>query len=132
MQEFSKLSPVQRELEESLMTLSPPRPAIDAISAAFAAGQRSGRGQVRRWQSAAGLLLLAAVAPWVIRVQRVSMETVHPTIPSMAVDSHASPMPPLPSQSVLMLEQSMRANGLEGLPEAPVPAVQMVRPRDVL
>ena len=126
------LTPAERELEGALKSLSPKRPAgIDPIAAAFAAGRRSARTQVRLWQSAAAAVLMIAVGSWLIppgQPRTVMVSTARPE--TVAVVTSAPMSLPPSGQSMLMLQQAVRERGVEGLPETELPTIRHLRVAD--
>ena len=70
MQDEAGLDPPERELELALRSLAPAVARIDPVSAAFEAGRRSSRRQVRLWQSAVAALLLVSAGSWLIPAAR--------------------------------------------------------------
>jgi hypothetical protein len=138
-QQDDNLSPADRELEAALMSLVPAAAlGIDAIAAAFAAGQRSTRRQVFAWRCATAATMFAAVALWATW----SVQTFRDQFPEQSSRSsiayHAAPTPaPAPTyttaaqQSVLILNQAVRERGIDGLPAPQLPAARVDAPMDL-
>src|SRR4051794_8269706 len=110
--------PDQVAFEQSLRGMSPAAVRLDPIAAAFAAGQGSMRRRLRLWQStaAAAAILLLGAGSWSIHVQRNV-----PIAPSTVLAVAPLTSPPsatLSEQSLIMLQQSVREKGIEGLPAA--------------
>ena len=130
-----ELTPAERELEAALKSLSPKQtPGVDPIAAAFAAGARSARTQVRLWQSAAAAVLLVAIGSWLIPAggnDRSRTVVVTPPPETVAVVTSAPvALPPPSSHSVLMLQQTVRDRGVDGLPETELPTIRNLRVAD--
>jgi hypothetical protein len=124
MQEPNGMSDEQLELESALRSLSPAAAKIDPVAAAFTAGQRSIRRQLRLWRSAAVLILLVAGASRLIPTGHNSV--VPPSVRAdRTVAVQTPPEPPAP-QSVLVLQETIREKGLDALPSANVPNVQII------
>jgi hypothetical protein len=124
MQEPNGLNDEQRELELALRSLPPATARIDPIAAAFTAGRKSSRRQLRLWRSAATLILLIAVGSRLITTARNS--AVAPSdISDTTVAIHTPPAPPAP-QSLQVLQETVREKGLDGLPSADIPSVQII------
>ena len=66
MSEMDELSSAERELEAALHSLAPASADVDLVPAAFEAGRRSARRQLRWWQSAAIALLVVSTAAWLL------------------------------------------------------------------
>jgi hypothetical protein len=63
--EETNLTPADRELEAALKSLAPSRSTrVNPVDAAFTAGGRSARRQLRVWQSATAALMLVAIGSW--------------------------------------------------------------------
>jgi hypothetical protein len=124
MQEPNGLNDEQRELELALRSLSPAVANIDPIAAAFTAGRKSSRRQLRLWRSAATLMLLIAVASRLIPTGRNSA-VVPSAITDTTVAIHTPPAPPAP-QSLQVLQETIRDKGPDGLPSVDVPNVQII------
>ena len=131
-----ELTPAERELEAALKSLSPKQTqGVDPIAAAFAAGARSARSQVRLWQSAAAAVLLVAIGSWLIPAggnDRSRTVVVAPPPPETVAVATSAPvaLPPPSSHSVLMLQQTVRDRGVDGLPETELPTIRNLRVAD--
>jgi hypothetical protein len=124
MQEPNGMSDEQLELESALRSLSPAAAKIDSIIAAFTAGRRSSRRQLHLWRSAAVLILLVAGGSRLIPSGRIS--AVPPSVRADGtVAVQTMPEPPAP-QSVQVLQETIREKGLDALPSANVPNVQII------
>jgi len=130
-----EMNAADRELEAALKSLSPKRTTeVDPIAAAFAAGRRSARTQIRLWQSAAAAVLLVAIGSWLMptgggdRSRGVVISTAPPE--TLAVVTSAPVMPPRSGQSMLMLQQTVRDRGVDGLPETELPTIRNLRVAD--
>ena len=135
--EQNNLTPGDREFESALKSLSPLRSSnISPIDAAYAAGSRSGRRQLRLWQSAAAALLLVAVGGWLAPFgartsapPRIIATAPDPTNVVM-IASTAPTAAPLPAHSLLMLQQAVRERGSDGLPRTELPIIRNLRVAD--
>ena len=129
-----EMNPADRELEAALRSLSPTRTTeVDPIAAAYAAGRRAARTQVRLWQSAAAAVLMIAVGSWLVPTggggdrSRVAVTTPPETV---AVVTSAPVAAPPSRHSVLMLQQTVRERGVDGLPETELPTIRNLRVAD--
>src|SRR5688572_10223984 len=89
------LTPAERELEAALTSLTPAAAQIDPVAAAFDAGGRAARRQVRVWRSATAAMLLIAVGGWLMPLGRAPHhpgETIVATSPAPVVVA-SSPAP---------------------------------------
>lgn len=117
MRERERLNSVQRELEAALASVVPAAAHVDPIAAAFDAGHKSGRRQVRFWRAAAAMVLAIGLG---IRLIPLGRDPVAPTHdqPGTNVAFRASDTANLPEQSLLMLEKAVKEKGVDGLPAA--------------
>jgi hypothetical protein len=136
-EENDSLTPADRELQSALKSLSPVRSSnISPIDAAYAAGSRSARRQLRVWQFATAALLLVAVGGWLLPFGgRISARpTIIATAPDptnvVVVASTAPTAAPLPAHSLLMLQQAVRERGMDGLPATEMPTISNLRVAD--
>jgi hypothetical protein len=123
------MNPADRELEMALQSVAPSTARIDAVAAAFAAGRQSGRRQTRLWQGAASVALLLAVGSWMLPAKPAIQPPGGIVAQSVIVKNETRP---LPTQSLLILEDAMRRNGLDGLTSPNLPDVRNVNPADNL
>ena len=124
--EDQSLTPAQRELESALRSIAPTAARLDPVAAAFAAGRRSAQFQVHVWRSAAAIVLLIGLAAVLMPPMRP------PTMPApLAMQTQAPSAAPLSAHSMLVLQQSMHENGLQGLPPAQVPPLTNFSARDL-
>jgi hypothetical protein len=132
MQYETNLTPAQRELEQELRTLAARPGQIDAIAAAFVAGQRSQMRNVRIWRSAAGLLLLIAAGSFLLPAGRT--DKIVPTGPRapIAVNSTLPPAPQVSNQSLLILQETISRRGVDALPESRLPTVRSMGSNETL
>jgi hypothetical protein len=128
------LSPAQRELESALRSLSPAPRDVDAIAAAYEAGRRSMRWRLHAWQSAAAVILIAAGATW-LTTQAPGLDQTTPTPiaagPRVLVVQTTAPVGQPNQASLLMLQQAVSDNGLDGLPALPLPTTPVLRPGEL-
>jgi hypothetical protein len=116
MSDQDELNPAERELEAALRSLTPTATRLDPISAAYSAGRRSARSEVRRWRFATAAVALLGAGTWLLPVgQNLSGEKqVHvPVIAALSPE-----MRPVPDQSMIVLRKIVWEKGVDGL--APV------------
>jgi hypothetical protein len=138
-EEHDDLTPADRELEAALKSLSPARAAgIDPIEAAFVAGGRAARRQMRVWQSAAAAALVIAIGSWMIPLGREAEVPPPPTIASVppssvvvVVATAPSAWPSPSSHSLVTLQQVVHEKGVDGLPATELPTVGNLRISDL-
>jgi hypothetical protein len=127
MSEQDGLSPADRELESALQTLAPAAARLDAVTAAFEAGRRSSRRQVRLWQSAAAAMLLVSAGMWCTPVDRGGM-IPHKNSAIAVVAAVPADVPrEFAPQSIAMLQAAMREHGVDGMPPVNLPDVSSTR-----
>jgi hypothetical protein len=131
MSEQEDLSPAERELEAALRSLAPAAARIDSVGAAFAAGQRSMRRQIRTWQSAAAAILLVSTGAWLVPFQR-GMMTSRDVGDSAPVAEATNDALPRSEQSLLMLRQAVWKKGIDGLPAMPLPTAAPIRVNEII
>jgi hypothetical protein len=113
MSDQDELNPSELELETALKSLSPVATRLDPVLAAYEAGRRSVRGQVRVWQAAAAVLTLVGAGSWLLPTgqQLVAVEKVRaPTV--VAVSRESAPMS---EQSMVMLRKAIWEKGVDGM-----------------
>lgn len=131
MSEENRMNARAEEFEAALKLLAPRTARVDPVAAAFAAGNAMGRRQLRIWQSAAAVLLIAASAAWLVPdANRGVVRSPHGESSTLAVDRFIREQPPA-EQSVLMLRRSIEEKGVDGLPAENVPAIRVVRASDL-
>jgi hypothetical protein len=133
--EENDLTPADREFESALKSLAPSRSReIDPIAAAYTAGGRSARRQLRLWQSATAALLLVAVGSWLPTLGRRT--SAPPAViatapdPVVMVVASTSPAAPPATHSLLMLQRAVRERGTDGLPTTELPTISNLRVAD--
>jgi hypothetical protein len=131
MQEQERLNGADQEFEAALSSLAPMEVQIDPVAAAYSAGRRSARRQVRTWQSAAAMMLVVSAAMWVAPVARDGMVLgpSQATTPFAGRSERATQLVAVPfaSQSFVALQAAMREHGVDGLPVVELPATQLTR-----
>ena len=133
MQEQDELNAQRRELELALRSVVLTAARVDPVSAAFAAGMASGRRQIRFWRATAVIVLATGLAVRLLPGGHGGAPvSPHDRPGSVLVIRQQSPEPPLPEQSVLMLQRTMEKRGVEGLPAARLCPVQTLHAGDVL
>jgi hypothetical protein len=116
--EQSELNPADRELEASLKSLTPKAAHIDPVAAAYCAGQRSARREIRRWRIAAAVIALVGAGSWVVPVGQRSMGGNH----AADIVVHPPEIRALPEQSMINLQRVVWEKGVDGLaPVQPAP-----------
>jgi hypothetical protein len=131
MQVPNDLSPADREIEDLLRNLAAREVRLDPVSAAFAAGRRSSRRQVRLWRAAAvGLLLLGIGISQLANGNLADSGTVER--PSLAASPVRTANPAmLGAHSWAMLHRAMGQHGVDGLPTTQIPEVRSIRSHDL-
>lgn len=120
------LTAAQLEIERALRSLPASRTAIDPVAAAFAAGRRSTRSTLRLFQTATALLLVASIAPRFISSPSQSLSPGQ-SGGGYATMSHQVSPPEISPQSLLLLDQTVLAGGLDALPSSTPPAAPPTR-----
>jgi hypothetical protein len=115
MSDQNELNPAERELEAALRSLTPTASRLDPIAAAYCAGQRSARGEVRRWRVATAAAVLLGAGTWLLPVGQNLFADKQVRVPVMAV---ISPDMRPPDQSMIVLRKIVWEKGVDGL--APV------------
>ena len=131
--EQDNLTSADREFEAALKSLAPSRASrIDPIAAAFSAGSRAVRRQIRYWQSAVAAVLIIAVGSWLIPFDRARRAPSTVTERAVIVASNPA-LPNAPArQSVVMLQHVMVEKGVDGLPATELPTVGNLSVSDLL
>src|SRR5271154_6069830 len=99
------------EFSRDLKSLIPQAARIDPVAAAYTAGRRSARRQMRVWQLGCLIAVLGVGATWAGRSGQIQSS---PTIMSVATSESR---PPLSDASAIMMQQAALANGADALPE---------------
>jgi hypothetical protein len=120
------LSPAERELETALRSLAPAAVRLEAVAAAFEAGRRSVRRQVRLWQSAAAAMLLVVASVWLSQAGHVRVALTEREPSTLLADS-ARATQPRAEQSLFMLRQAVWEKGVDGLPAVQLPPSSSTR-----
>ena len=132
MQEQDGLNMERRNLELALRSVAPGAVRVDPVSAAFAAGQASGRRQAKFWRAAVAILLATGIAIRLLSPGRTAIETSHDVPAPVVIIEQESPHASLPDESVLMLQRAINDRGAEGLPAPRLCPVQTLHAGDVL
>jgi hypothetical protein len=113
MSDQDELNPAELEFEAALKSLSPAATRLDPVSAAYEAGRRSVRSQVRVWQAAAAVLTLVGAGSWLLPSgqQLVAVEKVR--VPTVVAVSRESA--PISEQSMMMLQKAIWEKGVDGM-----------------
>ena len=125
MQEQDGLNPADQEFEAALGSLAPTNVRVDAIAAAFAAGRRSGRRQLRIWQAAATLLLVGG-SVWFAAGPHVGQMVTPVAVPQF-VSRPMRTTEPFSNQSIAALQAVVNAHGLQAIPVVHIPSAEPVR-----
>jgi hypothetical protein len=132
MQEPNGLNDEQLELESALRSLPPAAARIDPITAAFTAGRRASRRQLRLWRSAAVLILLVGAASRLVSHQRnVTIQPRDLSENKIVLSPEQPPPEPPAPQSLQALQQIVREKGLDAMPSANLPTIQATGMRDI-
>lgn len=131
MQDQTPLTPAQRELEQAFRSAAPSAARLDPLAAAFTAGRRSTRRQLRTWQSATALALLVAITPHFLPTTNHPAPKSEPTLLT-ASTTPPTPIAPVTDQSILVLQESVTQRGLDGLPPRRAPILRPLHANDKL
>jgi hypothetical protein len=116
MSDQNELNPAERELESALKSLMPTGARLNPVAAAYSAGQRSARRDVRRWRTATAAMALVGASGWLLPVGQdllAGKQTRFPATIVTVTDTQA-----VPEQSMIMLQKVVWEKGVDGL--APV------------
>jgi hypothetical protein len=116
MSDQDELNPAERELEAALKALAPKTMRLDPVAAAYSAGQRSARGEVRRWRMATAAVALLGAGTWLLPVGQYWTHRIDVGVPVAAV--MLPEIQPVSAQSMVMLQKAVWEKGVDGL--APV------------
>src|SRR6476469_8715988 len=120
MSDQDELNPAERELEAALKSLTPRATRLDPVAAAYSAGQRSARREVRRWRVATAAMALVGVAAWLPPAGQYWVHRIELGVP-VAVTVPPE-MRPASEQSMVMLQRVGWEKGVDGLaPVQPAP-----------
>ena len=113
MSDQDELNPVEQELEAALKSLSPVATRLDPVSAAYEAGRRSVRSQVRVWRVAAAALALVGAGSWLLPSGQQPLVVENVRVPEVVAASRASA--PISEQSMVMLRKAIWEKGVDGM-----------------
>ncbi len=113
-----------QEFEAALRSLSPRAIRLDPAEAAFQAGQRSVRAQLRRWRAATGTLLLFAVGSWLLPKQPSSVRDTRNRV--LAATTASRQAEPISDQSMIKLQNAMWESGVDGLSPVSLAPVKLL------
>jgi hypothetical protein len=129
-EQHNNLSPADRELEAALKSLAPAAAlGIDAIAAAFVAGQRAKRREIFAWRCATAATLFVVGA--LLATLTSTLHSPGGQFSEHGTGSLAAYREPVaapytaPQQSVLILNETVRQRGIEGLPAPRFPTAQL-------
>ena len=113
MSDQDELNPADRELEAALKSLTPRATRLDPVAAAYSAGQRSARSEVRRWRAVAAAAILVGAGTWLVPATQNWVDGGQRQYPALLA---ATPeIPPVPEQSMAMLRKTVWEKGVDGL-----------------
>ena len=113
MSDQDELNPAERELEAALKSLTPTATRLDPVAAAYCAGQRSARREVRRWRVATAAVALLGAGTWLLPMGQNFSGEKQVLIPVTAALSPE--MRPVPDQSMIVLRKVVWEKGVDGL-----------------
>jgi hypothetical protein len=116
MSDQDELNPAERELEAALKSLTPRATRLDPVAAAYSAGQRSARREVRGWRIATAAMALLGAGTWLLPAGQYWTHKIELGVP-VAVTVPPE-MRPVSEQSMVMLQKAVWEKGVDGL--APV------------
>ena len=114
MSDQDELNPAERELEAALKSLTPRPARLDPVAAAYSAGQRSARREVRRWRVATAAMAILGAGTWLLPVGQNLLAEKQVHVPVVVAVS--TEMRPVPEQSMVMLRKAVWEKGVDGLP----------------
>jgi hypothetical protein len=118
------------DLEARLKSLSPVSGRVDAVTAAYTAGQQSSHRTINRWRSVAGMVALLAVAPWMMPKPKTAV-----VAPQQLAISEPPPVAdqfePVPPGNMWQLQAAVLEKGLDGLPKTVLPSAKPTRAFDI-
>ena len=130
MSEQDELNPADRELEAALKSLTPRATRLDPVAAAYSAGQRSARGEVRRWRAAAAVIALLGAGTWLFPLGQSFWGEERAYVPAIATVSPE--MRPVSEQSMVMLQKAVWEKGVDGLAPVQLGPTKVIRVDEVL
>ena len=120
MSDQDELNPAERELEAALKSLTPRATRLDPVAAAYSAGQRSARREVRGWRMATAAMALLGAGTWLFPVAQNLLAEKQVRVPVVVAVSPE--MRPVSEQSMVMLQRVVWDKGVDGLaPVQPAP-----------
>ena len=136
MSEVNETGSPRDDLERVFRSVAPASAKIDPIAAAWDAGRRVARREVRIWKAAAAFTLLAGMGTgWISHVNyppdavpKLSGTWVElPAQPPRRSDASISPVS---NQSLLMLQRVIQEKGVEGLPQPAMSPARSIKGDD--
>jgi hypothetical protein len=113
MSDQDELNSAELELEAAFKSLSPVATRLDPVSAAYEAGRRSVRSQVRVWQAAAAVLTLVGAGLSLVPREQPFVAVEKGRVPTVVAVSRESA--PMSEQSVVMLRKAIWEKGVDGM-----------------
>src|SRR5262245_61787134 len=113
MSDQDELNPADRELEAALKSLTPRATRLDPVAAAYSAGQRSARSEVRRWRSVAAVAILVGAGTWLSPVTQNWLDGGQRQYPELLATT--PDIRPVSEQSMAMLRKTVWEKGVDGL-----------------
>lgn len=124
MSEPDELNPAERELEVALKSLAPTATRLDPVSAAYEAGRRSARRQVRVWRAAAAVLALVGAGVWLLPSGHYIIARQELGVPRVVAVSRESA--PMSEQSMAMLRKAIWEKGVDSLSPVQLAPVKVI------
>jgi hypothetical protein len=113
MSDQDELNPAERELEAALKSLTPRAARLDPVAAAYSAGQRSARREVRRWRVATAAMALLGAGTLLLPMGQNLLTEKQVRVPVVVAVSPE--MRPVSEQSMVMLQKTVWEKGVDGL-----------------
>jgi hypothetical protein len=118
------------DFEARLKLLSPAAGRVDAVTAAYIAGKRNSQRAINRWRGVAGLITVAAIAPWMVPKSRPVV-----VAPAEIAIFQTAPTPeqvePIPPGNIWQLRAAVLEKGLDGLPKTELPPAEPTHAFDI-
>ena len=124
MSDQDELNPAERELEAALKSLTPRATRLDPVAAAYSAGQRSARREVRRWRIATATVALLGAGTWLLPAGQSLLAERQMRFPEAVARSPM--MQPVPEQSMAMLRKTVWEKGVDGLAPVQLAPVKII------
>ena len=129
MSDQDALNPAELELEAALKSLSPVATRLDSMSAAYEAGRRSMRSQVRVWQAAAAVLTFVGAGLSLVPREGQLVAVEKGRVPTVVVVSRESA--PMSEQSMVMLRKAIWEKGVDGMSPVQLAPTKVIHVDDI-